>query len=212
LWRQGGVSTEQPPARYGINNSSYTPKFPVPVPEPVPVPGELGLDSRKGKDCTAAVTAKQPPLAALAGLIEVLPELREAAERFLEPLPPRKLIYGVFAPLRAEHLSDTRTMVNWFRRQLGSPDPVCGPSEFELLLILAAAEYTQRTSRAEVRNRVALFCSIVARREWRRALPYIPIARERLEELRSQLQARGTNLNWPEKSDDLTAEHDRRAR
>lgn len=94
-------------------------------------------------------------------------------------------------------------MIAWFRRQLAAPEPVTGPTEAELLLVLAAARYATRLPESQVRNRVGLFVRCVSRRYWRRLLPQLQGACDELSEALVQgLQLTGPMYVRPLAHDD----------
>jgi len=104
-------------------------------------------------------------------------ELREAARRPVSPLPPRSLERGVFVPLSGRHLRQPLAMVEWFRRQLGSPRPVLPGDEAHLLLVLAAAHFAGKPPPwYPIQRPVGWFASTISRGTWERALQRLDIA------------------------------------
>lgn len=94
-------------------------------------------------------------------------------------------------------------MIAWFRRQLAAPEPVTGPTEAELLLVLAAARYATKLPDNQVRNRVGLFVRCVSRRYWRRLLPQLQGACDELSEALVQgMQLTGAMYVRPFTNDD----------
>jgi hypothetical protein len=111
------------------------------------------------------------------------PEIAEAIDRDVDPLPPGELIRGVFTQLSVPDLGSSKAMTLWFRRQLSAPDPVIqGSTEGHLLLVIACGLYAQRLPEHAVRkSRVGVFVSTVCRREFRRVLKFLPAARSELD-------------------------------
>jgi hypothetical protein len=113
-----------------------------------------------------------------------IPELAAAAGQRIAPLPVNSLKYGVWENFDGKKLRTPLALVEWFRRQLSLPKPVCGESEANLLLVLASAAYALAMKQADVKkNRVAVFCSTVSRGKWQRVLFYVPASRKQLDEL-----------------------------
>lgn len=118
-------------------------------------------------------------------LLTAVPELAAAAECEVLALPAGALLHGVFRPLGDAALQNPHGLVEWFRRQLSALAPAVGPSEAELLLVLASAVYAQKL-RTVVKSRIAAFISVISRGEWRKVIPYIPDARRQLDGLLAQ--------------------------
>jgi hypothetical protein len=166
LLEQGGALPEAPPCSIETpllsNNSSLSfSKAPSPVPDPDPERGALWK---------------------LPVELSVIPELAEACEVPVDPLPPGKLVYGVWSPLVEKHLRAPASMLVWYRRQLSVPDPWFRAANLaEGILIAAAGIYASRASPHEIRKtRVALFvhtATYAAKNgDWRRVLRYVPAA------------------------------------
>jgi len=172
--RQPGALTEHPHALtehphaltehpFQRNNCSFKDlqETPDPEPEPRPVPKCFCKD-----------------------LLAKIPELVEASRRSIEPLPAGGLKYGIFEPLTLKQLRGTGSMVGWFRGQLSAPRPATGPTEAELLLVLAAALYALEFPTERLTGkRVGLFVGLVSKHRWQRVLPKLREARRRLDEL-----------------------------
>ena len=119
-------------------------------------------------------------------LLEKIPELAEAAPRLVEPLPVGDLLYGVFPAIKPlTMLRDSLRIAEWFRRQLAAESPVLKATEADLLMALALAEFSLAMPSEDVKkNRIAVFCAQVSRKEWRKGLPFVPVARKRLDGLK----------------------------
>lgn len=116
-------------------------------------------------------------------LLAEIPELAAAAPRLITPRPAGKLRYGVWRVLELTHLRPPAApIVVWHQQQLSLAAPVAGPTEADLLLVLAGALYAWHLADSEVKkSRVAAFCNLVGSKHWRRALPYVPEARAALD-------------------------------
>lgn len=111
------------------------------------------------------------------------PILAAARERRVAPLPPGDLLYGVFAAIEERHIREPLGFVTWHRMQLGTPEPVMGDTEADLLLTLAAALYAASLRREEIRkNRVAIFVNAISHHAFLRCLPFVPKARSLLDQ------------------------------
>lgn len=159
---------------------------PVPGAEPNP------RKDLEETDADAAVRAAAGSLASLGGdeerglsalLCRQSPLLAEARERRIAPLPAGDLLHGVYAAIDSRHLRRPLSLVAWHRKQLTTLMPVMGGTEADLLLVIAAGLFAVSVPHADVRkNRVALFVSVIARRKWCKALPFVPKARKLLDE------------------------------
>jgi hypothetical protein len=128
-----------------------------------------------------------------------IPELADARERVIAPLPVSRLAYGPLKVIQAAHLHQRLPLTEWWRRQLSLPQPFTANTEADLLLVLGAAQHAVEKRGAE--NRVAVFCSTVGRGykgEWRHAIAFLQEARKQLDQLIDTLSGRGLDLNWPD--------------
>jgi hypothetical protein len=141
---------------------------------------ELNGIELNGKDERSAAIASMPVLA-------------EAASIAVDPMPAsQKISAGAFAALKEKHLSDTRLLSEWFQRQLSLPDPVCGHTRADLLLVIAAGLHAMKVPEADVKKtRVAIFVNVVHRGRWRQVTKYVSEANDRLIEFETKL--RGPN-------------------
>ena len=183
---------------------------PGPAPGPMPKPGSEAIHFRTtptasgiaaGRDdgsIDSRMSDRPNPLqldsrmSELPAEVAETPIIAEAAERLVDPLEPRSLLYGVWAKLEERHLRSPGLIVEWFRRQLSIPNPVLPANEAYLVLAIAAALHAVRMPSEQVaKSRVAVFVSIVSRGQWRKVLARVPSARESLDEL---LQRHGDAL------------------
>lgn len=185
---QGAVSTEHPPvstAQPYIGNTLFVPSL-----------DSLYKDSGSGSGPTVKGTKAD---ALRAEILAAIPALAAAALREVRPLPPAETIYGAIRAITPRHLQDVVILVEWHRRQLGSPKPIGLATEADLVLVLAARFRATTMQQSEVRSsRIRVFCDLVGRGRWRLALPHVP---EGLA-LLAGLQARyGADLllrdDWP---------------
>lgn len=117
-----------------------------------------------------------------------IPEIATSISVKVEPLedPKGLLVHGVYKPLKIKHLNPEvpLSLRSWFRMQLTNDRPALGDSRAELLLTLATAHYVWALNPEDVRkSKVALFVSIIARRDWQHVTEYLPAAATALEKL-----------------------------
>ncbi|MEM0927610.1 MAG: hypothetical protein AAGJ83_16305, partial [Planctomycetota bacterium] len=117
------------------------------------------------------------------------PEIGDALEQPVDPLPAGDLIRGVFTQLCESDLESTKAMTLWFRRQMSAPEPaIGGATEAHLLIVIACGIYASKLPDHAIRSsRVGLFVSTIVRRELRRCLKYLPEARRSLDRLMRQV-------------------------
>lgn len=109
-----------------------------------------------------------------ADMISSIPSLTESALIAVDPLPAKSLAEGAFAKLQDEHLSNARSLTEWFKRQLSLPDPVCGHTRADLLLILAAGLHAAKMPSGKVKKtRCAVFVNVVTRGRWRQVTRHL---------------------------------------
>lgn len=164
---QPPVATAHPPVATA-HPYKGTPLFSLSFQEPVPVPEKPVPD----RDEERAETEDR--------WLCQFAELVDARQRIVEPRPLGSKMRGsVFHPLTERCLRDPSFLANWHSRQLSHASPVCGSTEADLILVVAAGMYATRLSHGQVkRNRVALFCDTVLKGLWRRVLRYVPEAAE----------------------------------
>lgn len=113
---------------------------------------------------------------------EEVPELAEAADRTITPLPAGQLRYGAFAAMQHASGLSNGSLVVWFRQQLSLTQPLTGQCESDLLLVLAAGLGAAAVPQAEVqKNRIAIFASTVSKRLWWKVFRHVPAARKLLD-------------------------------
>lgn len=155
------------------------------IPDPVPVP-EAGNSKNSENGARFRLMPddwRQFPL------------LVDAVQRLFRPLPAKSLECGIFAPLEAAHLAPRSTwqLVEWFRRQLSAARPKFGPTEAELLIVLATASFAYAMPSAQVKkNRVAVFVNAITTEKLGKVLPHLPAARRRLDEFLHDARDKGT--------------------
>ena len=161
LWRPGSVLREPPYKETTFFVPSLN-SLSLPVPVPGPMPSNLDL-------------------------ITELPILRARRGRPVLPLPIGNAFpAGIFAGLEIQYLRRVESMIRWFRLQLATPQPVAGPNEAELLLVLAAARHALAVPADQVKkSRPAIFASIVGhgRERWGRVKTELPAAAAELDRL-----------------------------
>ncbi len=124
-------------------------------------------------------------------LLQSIPELIDAASRIVAPRDPGGLVYGTFHGVEQDHLRNGM-LIDWHQRQLSLPRPVCGPTEADLLLTLAAGLHVMALPANEIRKgRVACWANLVRRGWWRQVARSVPEAADRLNAL-----AQGRGRGW----------------
>ena len=126
-------------------------------------------------------------------LFAEIPELAEAQDRRLLPLPAGDLVYGIFGEkvLSLELLKNARFTVDWHCKQLSAPRPIAGDTEADLLLTMAARERALRTRDRDVKSsRVGMFVSVLRYGNYRLVLPWLPDAAETLAKFAEHLGGR----------------------
>jgi len=119
-----------------------------------------------------------------AGLSHIT-ELVEALDRRVTPLPVGELAEkGTYHSIDPEDLTKPPPIIEWFRRQLSLASPVCGPSEAELLLCLAAAAHVYHMPGNKIsKSKPAYFSYLVANRKWLKVAYRIGKAKSILESI-----------------------------
>jgi len=169
------AANDQPKCRHGTQNGmKRNETFPGPDPEAGPLPKNFANQTTAIRNPQSQIPNPKSP-------IPNLPELVEASARPVAPLPAGDLQYGVFAAITIKQLRGAGSMIGWFRKQLSAPRPATGPTEADLLLVLAASIWAVDLPAERIhRNRVAVFVATVSRGRWQRVLPKLPEARRRL--------------------------------
>lgn len=187
LTRQGPASTRQPFKEEILSLNSLCNSGPDRRAGPEPAKrnheSEKPTEGDRGRR-PAAISATEDPRWS-ADLREV-PELAEAADRPVAPLPAGRLVYGVFGRevWTPKMLARRGLVVEWFRRQLSAPSPVAGATEADLLLVLATAIRVASLPDREIKkSRIGMVVCTLIRREWQPVLPHVPEARRVLDEL-----------------------------
>lgn len=132
-------------------------------------------------------------------LCEGSPILSAARERRIAPMPADILLHGCFAPIEERHLRAPLGLAVWHARQLSTKEPVVGDTEADLLLVLATALHAASLRKEDVRrNRVAAFISMLTRRAFTSALPFVPQARMLLDNAEQEHGTRWIeHVTWP---------------
>jgi hypothetical protein len=113
-----------------------------------------------------------------------IPELKAAALRTVVPLPANSLVYDPLAPVTIDHLGNVASLVEWHQRQLSLAAPLCGDTEADLLLVLAAATHALELPSSEIKkSRAKVFAWQVRTGKYTLALRYVPQARISLDRL-----------------------------
>lgn len=114
-------------------------------------------------------------------VIRSLKVLQDSSSIAISPLPAKSLSGGAFAAIKEQHLDDTRSLSEWFARQLSLPDPVCPGTRADLLLVLAAGIHATKLPSADVKKRrCAIFVDLVSKGRWRKVTPYVDLANQNL--------------------------------
>ena len=104
-----------------------------------------------------------------------LPEIAEAAELTVDPLPAGRLLYGPFRAVQAHDLDSVGRMARWHAQQLALPRPIASASGAAALLVASAARTAARSPPREIRsNRCAYWAWLVAGGRWKRVLHHVP--------------------------------------
>lgn len=149
--------------------------------------GALGPNPSQGKPAKGRLLMPSPHDWLRSAGLQEIPELAEGADLRIEPLPPSRLVYGPWAVIEDKHLDHAPSLIEWLRRQASIASPVCGDTEADLLLVLAAGLEAIRIPSSEVRKtRVAIFVNTVSREIWRPVLKHISKARKTLDALAAQ--------------------------
>jgi hypothetical protein len=132
----------------------------------------------------------RPRTAALQGnnsLTETLlaqsPILRAAREQRITPLPASvPMLHGVYHAVELCQLQEPSRLIQWHREQLLTSRPPMSDTVADLLLTIATAMYaTAMPSKDVLKNRVAVFADVIARRKFAKSLPHVPKARDYLD-------------------------------
>lgn len=187
LTRQGPASTRQPFKEEILSLNSLCNSGPDRKAGPQPAKrnheGKKPTEGDRGRG-SAAISATEDPR--WSAIFREVPELAEAADRRVAPLPAGQLVYGVFSreAWTPRMLERRGLVVEWFRRQLSAPSPVAGATEVDLLLVLATAIRVASLPDREVKkSRIGMLVCTIIRREWQPVLPHVPAARRVLDEL-----------------------------
>lgn len=185
--------------RYGQNDQSlkeYTPSGSSVVPKSEFRNPERGHGGSQGGTVGSAGRTFVPwdADALRRELLVEIPELVSAARQRLSRRPAGGLLYGgAFRVLEIEHLrpENVKALVAWHRQQLSLKKPVCGDTEADLLLVIAAGHWAWCLDREAVaKNRVAALVNLICRRLWREALPRVRWAAAALDKLAGELGGR----------------------
>ena len=157
-----------------INSSCIS--IPDPEPDPVPVQCPEGWSRKKSRTISIGDLAR-------------LPEIAANLQRRVQPLPAGDLIHGAFTPLkpktfeRPEPSVMAGSLAIWFRRQLSAPQPICGDSVAELIVIIASGLYASSLPAVEVKkNRAAVFVTTLSRELWFRITRFVGPADDALQQ------------------------------